>query len=436
MTGLRAWRKWLFLGWWRFGSSQVPFGRLSRPFSCALGHETVHSNQVVGAQGQQKQGVHRRLASDLDLPHSAGQFDPAEDLFDALATSDADRVAGCGGDLVWHKRAARGAFVLGHVGKRLHPRARIHEVLAVVAFVGPQRDLVIPFEAIDQRKRRRGFTSVEGSKPHLSIDHQPASILHQRVAQVAGLGRHEVTLASQARVGIALGAMRGVGELLPLEIPHHVLDRRRGGNRFLRGFASIRRPAGVVGVPRNTFKSFGAGPSLKKRSIHAEMLAGDETFGRGLLDDLGQEPASHVGAEQSIPVVGIHRGHPDFLVQTHIQKPTVEHAELDLLHQQPLAADAVDHLEKACLQQLLRRNRLAASRRVQIRQLAVHVPKRPVGKVLDSAKGMRPRDPGLQVHVREHLRLLGNSTAHTKIYDSFCHIAAGSIPFFSILLTE
>jgi hypothetical protein len=47
---------------------------------------------------------------------------------------------------------------------------------------------------------------------------------------------------------------------------------------------------------------------------------------------------------------------------------------------------------------------------------------------------MGPRNPGFQVHVGEHLRLLGDSTAHTKIYDNFCHIATGSMPFFSILL--
>ena len=100
----------LFLGWWWFGSSEVPFGHFSHSFSCALRHETVQSNQIVCAQGEQKQGVDRRLASDLDLHQPAGQFDPTEDLFDALATSNAESVAQFGGDLVWNKPAADGAL--------------------------------------------------------------------------------------------------------------------------------------------------------------------------------------------------------------------------------------------------------------------------------------------------------------------------------------
>ena len=59
------------------------------PISRLCRHEVVHSHQVVGRQGKEKERVDRFLSPDLHLPQASRQFDPSEDLLDSLSKLDA-----------------------------------------------------------------------------------------------------------------------------------------------------------------------------------------------------------------------------------------------------------------------------------------------------------------------------------------------------------
>ena len=68
----------------------------------------------------------------------------------------------------------------------------------------------------------------------------------------------------------------------------------------------------------------------------------------------------YLGLQQPVPVLREHRRIPNLVVQVQSHEPAEQNAVIDLLHQQPLAADRVQHLQNPRSQQLLRRNRRPA----------------------------------------------------------------------------
>ena len=282
--------------WALFGHSRLVRPELSpgrgyfAPRSCFRRHQVVHPDQIVGRKGKQKQGVDRRLASDLDLPQTPGQFDPSEDLLNAFSTSDADGIFRCRGDLIGHCRAAMGVLVLGHMRCRCEIRKLLDEIIGVVALVRGQGDLVAPFFAVDHSQCRAGLAAVSTCPAYLALHHQAASILHHGIAQETRFGRGVIGLAGQSGIRIRLGTMRIVGKLLAFEIPDHILALRRSHGRFVLAF----------GIRNDGLVTLDARPCLQERAVHAEVLFGYKAFGASLLHDLGQETAGYCRRQKSV----------------------------------------------------------------------------------------------------------------------------------------
>ena len=145
--------------------------------------------------------------------------------------------------------------------------------------------------------------------------------------------------------------------------------------RVAAGFAPEfhRRVAGA----RRSLEALVPGPRLDQRAAHGEMLVREQVR----LARLGQHP---------LAVLREHAVVPDRIVHLQPPEPAQEQVVVELLHQQPLAADRVQHLQQQRAQQLLRRDRRPAGRRVQrgeawrqLRQDHVHhLPHRPQRMVL------------------------------------------------------
>jgi hypothetical protein len=115
------------------------------------------------------------------------------------------------------------------------------------------------------------------------------------------------------------------------------------------------------------------------------MLIGEQPV---LLDrgqHFGKERVSDIALEQTVAVLRERRGIPHRIVHAEPHEPAVENAVVQLLYQQPLAANAVQHLQQQRAKELLGGNRGPARRRIQLveagrqpRQCRVrHAPNRP-----------------------------------------------------------
>jgi hypothetical protein len=101
-------------------------------------------------------------------------------------------------------------------------------------------------------------------------------------------------------------------------------------------------------------------------------------------EDRVKERTRDIALQQAVPVLTKGGRRPDWVIHAEADKPPVQHAVVDLLHQQPLAAHRVERLNQQGPQQLLRRNRrpadvgvhLRESRRQRGEHLVGHAPNR------------------------------------------------------------
>ena len=83
----------------------------------------------------------------------------------------------------------------------------------------------------------------------------------------------------------------------------------------------------------------------------------DSSCAPGPAPDLIEEGVRHIPCKQALAVLAEGRGIPDRVSMFKPDEPAKQQVVVELLHQQPLAADRVEHLQQQRAQQLLRRNR-------------------------------------------------------------------------------
>ena len=92
---------------------------------------------------------------------------------------------------------------------------------------------------------------------------------------------------------------------------------------------------------------------------------------------------------------------PDRIVDAQANEPAVQQVELQPFHQLAFRADRVERLQQRRPQQLLRRDRGPAQRRVHSRKVRAHIRQRTIRNLADSPKWMIFRYSRLQIDIRE-----------------------------------
>lgn len=175
---------------------------------------------------------HRELEVLIDAPDAPvdgltdapDRLAPAEVLFDALAHDLAEPVTGVPGRARVDRAASVARVIARHM--RRHPAiaASLHKVVGVVTLVGSQRPGPVRRDRIEHGQRRDAFAKAIGVRDHRT-DHEPRSILHQRMALVALDRRRVVALAELARVRVRRAGMRVVAAPLALPVGLRVAPR-------------------------------------------------------------------------------------------------------------------------------------------------------------------------------------------------------------------
>src|SRR5712692_11877282 len=117
------------------------------------------------------------------LTQAGHGLEPAEDFFDPFTFLLTDRVA----------RMTSGAVIddagglARKMGSDLVVAQCLHKLLAVIAFVGPERDPLLPRNFFHHCDRGLALGPAVG-RGHLAIDRDTVAVLHQHVPRVAELG--------------------------------------------------------------------------------------------------------------------------------------------------------------------------------------------------------------------------------------------------------
>ncbi len=179
------------------------------------------------------------------------------------------------------------------------------------------------------------------------------AVLHEAVAQVAEERPGARGLAKQPGLRVGAGAVGLVGEQQAAEITLGSLLALAISRS--KPFASTGRWRIVVASVDPLQRAMG-GPGPQQGAVNGEVLRAQQRLdlrcGKQQLQKLGHE----LLVEQPVPVLGERRRMPDRIVRVEADEPAEEQVVVQLLHEHPLRADAVDRLQQQGQQQLLRRD--------------------------------------------------------------------------------
>src|SRR5213594_4885896 len=348
--------------------------------SCRTLRQVPDAHQVVDRQAEDEHPPDAPAAAVARLPKQADGLEPAEDLFDPLALLLTHLVAGVArGAPIDRARTVRG--VLGHVRGHLQQAQGSDEVARVIGFVGRQGDPARHRHRPDHLERG-GALAVAVRGGEAAVDRETVAILHQHVPLVAELGFTPGPLAVQERLRVGRGGMGRVAAPLAVEIHGRIPRIVRGGRRRVLALETLE-----------------ARPSVDQGAVDREMLVGEQPALLGLGADPLEKSPRDVAAEQPFPILREHRGVPDRVIHGQAHEPPEEQVVVELLHEEPLAAHAVEHLQEQGPQQVLGRDRRPPDLGIQLVELGRQFAQDRVAHGPQGAQGMVGRDASLQRHI-------------------------------------
>lgn len=149
-------------------------------------------------------------------------------------------------------------------------------------------------------------------------------------------------LASQSRIGIGAGFMRLVAARFSVKVYRRVAR-----------ITIVRWRTGAV----FTLEALLAGPRFYQRSIHAEVFVGKQIRCSGLTQNFLKQRLGDISFQQPVAVLAVDRCYPHLLVHLQTHEPAEQQVILQLFHQHPLTAHAVQNLQQKRPQELFRGDR-------------------------------------------------------------------------------
>ena len=115
----------------------------------------------------------------------------------------------------------------------------------------------------------------------------------------------------------------------------------------------------------------------------------------------GEELARHRAVQQPVTVLGEGGGVPHRVLDAEPNKPAEQQIGIDPLDQLPLRTDRIERLQQQRAHQPLRRDRLAANRRIELLELARQRFERGIGDLPNHPQRMIRPNPLLKIYVAE-----------------------------------
>ena len=132
----------------------------------------------------------------------------------------------------------------------------------------------------------------------------------------------------------------------------------------------------------------------------------------------------HRIVEQATPVLADGRVMTDRIILFQTGKPAIQHVVVNLIHQLPLAADGVEHLQQGCADQPLGHHRGCTEIGINLVKQAIQRTQRFIDQTAQGSQWMILRDKIRNGVRREHFRRAGIGSAHEFI-SLQCPVAQG-----------
>jgi len=143
-------------------------------------------------------------------------------------------------------------------------------------------------------------------------------------------------------------------------------------------------------------------------------------FGLGL--DAREKEPGHVRGDQTLPILGKDGVVPHLVVHGQADKPAKQQIVIQLLHQQALAANGVQHLEQQSPQQLFRGNGGTSHLGIHGLKLGPQVRQGLIHHRLDRPQRVIQRHSLCGRKVTEHAILMGIETTHNRrLHSMYCY---------------
>ncbi len=145
------------------------------------------------------------------------------------------------------------------------------------------------------------------------------------------------------------------------------------------------------------------------------MLVREQPLRAGLRHDAVEEGLGNVPGQQAFAVLGEDRGVPDRIVHGQAHEPPKQEVVVELLHQQPLAPDRVEHLKQQGPEQLLRGNGRPARPGVEAGKPGGQLGQDPIDHLADQPERMLLGHSSLGRDVAPHGVLYPVVAAHAHL---------------------
>ncbi len=255
--------------------------------------------------------------------------------------------------------------ILGDVRRHVQVAHVLDKTGRVIVLVAAQRHASITGNLPGHRERR--VTLGRARRPlHRRVDGQPVAVLHQHAPGITQLGLFAGALTCQLGIGIGRRGMRRITPRFPVKI-----------HRWIAGV--VRRWIDVADL----LETLQTRPRLQQRPIDREVFVRDQISRLGFVQHRLEEQRRHVGGQQPVPILAEHRRVPHRVIDVQADKPSEQQVVFQLLHQHPLAADRVQHLQQQRAEQLFWRNRGAADVRIHAGELGRQRGKHAIGHLAD-----------------------------------------------------
>ena len=216
------------------------------------------------------------------LTQTGYRLEPAEDFFYPFTFLLTDRVA----------RMTSSALIddagglARKMGSYLVVAQLLHKFLAVIAFVGPERDPLLPWNLFHHCDSGLRLSPAVGLS-HLAIDRDAVAVLHQHVPRVAELGFLAGPLTCQPRLRVGGRLVARVAALLAVKV-------NRGVARVI---------GWVLTSAVLALEAFVTRPRFDQRAVDREVLSREQAAAAGLGQHLGKEGLGNLGAQQPLAIL-------------------------------------------------------------------------------------------------------------------------------------
>jgi hypothetical protein len=357
-----------------------------------------YTNQVVNRGCKSELPIDAITTAKFRLANGTDRFHPTVAFFDSLTQSLADFIAGMPRRPIINCARTIGLNVARYMRSYLKLSERFNKISRVVRFV--RREC----RSMTARNRFGHFESsfalgVAGSRRHTRVDDQSVSVLGHQVTKIAQFRFLTAAFAVHSRSTIGRRPEYIIFAALPVKIDIRV--SRSAATRRLR----------LVGFWNKTLL---AGPSLDHRSVNGKMLVAKQVGCASLAENLFEKRLCNVALQQPIAILREDRDIPDGIIHVQIAKPAKKHIVVQLLHELPLAANRIHHLQDQSTQQMFWWNRWAPAIRIKLVKLAGKIYKHCLNHRLDRPQRVINRNTILRRNVAPHSNFSRFLSAHER----------------------